>query len=240
MRFETNKQQSALAQSSSLQARLKYSDAIEERCDRTKIEPRRRGPTTAGRLSSRADLSKERLAGERHSRIQRLAWNACKCHFSMRYGSRGKYVTSRSIMYVVVWRGGVKGFEGEARPLWRGSPHSPCRATQTWTHLISRMERRKAMSASPFLQVGESLRWSRKRRASESECADTGVEEVRALFSRHQLPTPQAILGSLATQLAIPSWPKVLQRNPWNIFFSNNFCKYHPCKNYYLFNSENN
>ena len=40
---------------------LKYSDAVEEWCDPTKIEAKRRGPDIAARLSGRAELFKERL-----------------------------------------------------------------------------------------------------------------------------------------------------------------------------------
>ena len=38
---------------------LKYSDAVEEWCDLTKVEARRRGPATAARLSGRAEIFKE-------------------------------------------------------------------------------------------------------------------------------------------------------------------------------------
>ena len=43
----------------------KYSDAVEEWCDLTKVEARRRGPAIAARLSFRAELFKERLDRER-------------------------------------------------------------------------------------------------------------------------------------------------------------------------------
>ena len=40
---------------------FKYSDAVEEWCDITKVEQKRRGPAIAARLSGRAELVKERL-----------------------------------------------------------------------------------------------------------------------------------------------------------------------------------
>ena len=44
---------------------LKYSDAVEEWCDLTKVEAKRRGPAIAARLTGRAELFKERLDRER-------------------------------------------------------------------------------------------------------------------------------------------------------------------------------
>ena len=44
---------------------LKYSDAVEEWCDLTKVEAKRRGPAIAARLSGRAELFKERLERDR-------------------------------------------------------------------------------------------------------------------------------------------------------------------------------
>ena len=44
---------------------LKYSDALEEWCDLTKVEAKRRGPAIAARLSGRAELFKEQLDRER-------------------------------------------------------------------------------------------------------------------------------------------------------------------------------
>ena len=40
--------------------RLKYSDVVEEWCDLTKVEAKRRGPAIAARLSSTAELFKGR------------------------------------------------------------------------------------------------------------------------------------------------------------------------------------
>ena len=40
---------------------FKYADAVEEWCDLTKVEARRRGPAIAARLSGRAEIFKERL-----------------------------------------------------------------------------------------------------------------------------------------------------------------------------------
>ena len=44
---------------------FKYSDAVEEWCDLTKVEAKRRGPAIAARLSGRAELFKERFERER-------------------------------------------------------------------------------------------------------------------------------------------------------------------------------
>ena len=44
---------------------LKYSNAVEEWCDLTKVEARRRGPAIAARLSGRAELFKVRLDRDR-------------------------------------------------------------------------------------------------------------------------------------------------------------------------------
>ena len=44
---------------------FKYADAVEEWCDLTKVEARRRGPAIAARLSGRAEIFKERLNRER-------------------------------------------------------------------------------------------------------------------------------------------------------------------------------
>ena len=44
---------------------FKYADAVEERCDLTKVEAKRRGPAIAARLSRRAEIFKERLNRER-------------------------------------------------------------------------------------------------------------------------------------------------------------------------------
>ena len=47
---------------------FKYADAVEEWCDLTKVEARRRGPAIAARLSGRAEIFKERLDRERLDR----------------------------------------------------------------------------------------------------------------------------------------------------------------------------
>ena len=47
---------------------FKYSDAVEEWCDLTKVEAKRRGPAIAARLSGRAELFKERLDRKRLER----------------------------------------------------------------------------------------------------------------------------------------------------------------------------
>ena len=44
---------------------LKYSDALEEWCDLTKVEAKRRDPAIAARLSGRAECFKEKLTGDR-------------------------------------------------------------------------------------------------------------------------------------------------------------------------------
>ena len=44
---------------------FKYSDAVEEWCDLTKVEPRKRGLAIAACLSGRAELFKERLDRDR-------------------------------------------------------------------------------------------------------------------------------------------------------------------------------
>ena len=44
---------------------FKYADAMEEWCDLTKVEAKRRGPAIAARLSGRAEIFKERLDRER-------------------------------------------------------------------------------------------------------------------------------------------------------------------------------
>ena len=44
---------------------FRYADAVEEWCDLTKVEARRRGPAIAARLSGRAEIYKERLDRER-------------------------------------------------------------------------------------------------------------------------------------------------------------------------------
>ena len=44
---------------------FKYADAVEEWCDLTKVEAKRRGPAIAARLSGRAEIFKERLDRER-------------------------------------------------------------------------------------------------------------------------------------------------------------------------------
>ena len=44
---------------------FKYADAVEEWCDLTKVEARRRGPAIAARLSGRAEIFKERLNRDR-------------------------------------------------------------------------------------------------------------------------------------------------------------------------------
>ena len=44
---------------------FKYADAVEEWCDLTKMEAKRRGPAIAARLSGRAEIFKERLDKER-------------------------------------------------------------------------------------------------------------------------------------------------------------------------------
>ena len=44
---------------------FRYADAVEEWCDLTKIEAKRRGPAVAARLSGRAEIYKERLDRER-------------------------------------------------------------------------------------------------------------------------------------------------------------------------------
>ena len=44
---------------------FRYADAVEEWCDLTKVEARRRGPAVAARLSGRAEIYKERLDRER-------------------------------------------------------------------------------------------------------------------------------------------------------------------------------
>ena len=44
---------------------FKYADAVEEWCDLTKVEARRRGPAIAARLSGRAEIFKERLDRQR-------------------------------------------------------------------------------------------------------------------------------------------------------------------------------
>ena len=44
---------------------FRYADAVEEWCDLTKVEAKRRGPAIAVRLSGRADIYKERLDRER-------------------------------------------------------------------------------------------------------------------------------------------------------------------------------
>ena len=43
---------------------LKYSDAVEEWCDLTKVEAKRRGPAIAARLSGRAKIFEEQLDRE--------------------------------------------------------------------------------------------------------------------------------------------------------------------------------
>ena len=40
---------------------FRYADAVEEWCDLTKVEAKRRGPAIAARLSGRAEIYKERL-----------------------------------------------------------------------------------------------------------------------------------------------------------------------------------
>ena len=45
--------------------RLKYADAVEEWCDLTKVQAKRRGPAIAARLSRRAEIFKERLNRDR-------------------------------------------------------------------------------------------------------------------------------------------------------------------------------
>ena len=47
-------------------SRLKCSHAVEEWCDFTEAEPRRRGPAIAARLSGRAELFTERLDRDCH------------------------------------------------------------------------------------------------------------------------------------------------------------------------------
>ena len=44
---------------------FRYADAVEEWCDLTKVEAKRRGPAVAARLSGRAEIYKERLDRER-------------------------------------------------------------------------------------------------------------------------------------------------------------------------------
>ena len=44
---------------------FRYADAVEEWCDLTKVEAKRRGPAIAARLSGRAEIYKERLDRER-------------------------------------------------------------------------------------------------------------------------------------------------------------------------------
>ena len=44
---------------------FKYADAVEEWCDLTKVEARRRGPAITARLSGRAEIFKERLDRDR-------------------------------------------------------------------------------------------------------------------------------------------------------------------------------
>ena len=44
---------------------FKYADAVEEWCDLTKVEAKRRGPAIAARLSGRAEIFKERLGRDR-------------------------------------------------------------------------------------------------------------------------------------------------------------------------------
>ena len=44
---------------------FRYADAVEEWCDLTKVEARRRGPAVAARLTGRAEIYKERLDRDR-------------------------------------------------------------------------------------------------------------------------------------------------------------------------------
>ena len=54
---------------------LKYSDAVEEWCDLTRVEARRHGPAIADRLSGWAELFKERDLTVTVLRIRRLVLN---------------------------------------------------------------------------------------------------------------------------------------------------------------------